>query len=227
MSLEFDERLVFLDIETGGFFDVVAGEVKVTKPVIQIAAIAIDRDDRECEKFEVKVQFDEADADPAALSKNHYDRERWQRYAIPVDVAATRFSAFLRRHATIDRLSRNGQPYRLAQLVAHNAERFDGPLIHAWYRKLDRFCPATYSVFCTKQRAYWLFQERKHLTPPANFQLGTLCQYFNVPLGHDECHDAFNDVWATVELYRAMLACQQNSALQTRDNSAKWLALVE
>ena len=141
MSLQFDEMVVFLGCETGGFFDVVAGQVKVTKPVIQIAAIAVDRDDRECETFEVKLQFDESDADPRALAKNHYDRDTWQRMAIPRDLAATRFAAFLRRHATVERLSVNGRPYRLAQIVAHNAERFDGPLIHGWFKMLDRYCP--------------------------------------------------------------------------------------
>lgn len=204
MFASFDERLVFFDIETAGFFDIVAGQVEVTRPIIQIAAIAIDRDDRDCETFEVKVQFDEADADPGTLCKNHYDGDIWSRHALPPTVAAARFAAFLRRHATVDRLSHSGKPYRLAQLVAHNAERFDGPLIHAWFRQLDRFCPATYSVYCTKQRAYWLFQEHKQLTPPPDFQLTTLCQYFAVPLREEEWHDAINDVWATVELYRAM-----------------------
>jgi DNA polymerase III epsilon subunit-like protein len=160
------------------------------------------------------VQFDESDADPSALTKNRYHRESWCRHALPAPDAATRFAAFLRRHATVDRLSRTGRPYRLAQLVAHNAERFDGPLIHGWFRNLDRFCPATYSVFCTKQRAYWLFQEYKHLTPPANFQLATLCQFFGVPLSRDDRHNALNDVWATVELYRAMRECQKNATIR-------------
>ena len=61
-------------------------------------------------------------------------------------------------------------------------------------------------VLCTKQRALWLFDEDKSLTPPADFKLGTLCEYFGVRLREDsDAHDAFYDVRATVELYRAML----------------------
>jgi len=209
MSLQFDERLVFLDIESGGFFDVVAGEVAITHPVIQIAAVAVDRAYRERETIEVKIQFDEAEADPEALSMNHYDRERWRREAVPDNEAAELFAAFLKRHATVDQVSQRGKRYCVAQLVAHNAERFDGPLIHAWFKMLNHFCPAAYRVFCTKQRAYWLFQECKHLTPPTNYKLTTLCDYFGVPLKDDEAHDALNDVRATVELYRALLQSQQ------------------
>lgn len=209
MSLQFDERLVFVDVESAGFFDVVAGEVAVTYPVIQLAAIAVDRSYRERETIEVKVSFDEAEADPTALSMNHYDCETWRREAIPDVDAAARFASFLRRHATVDQTSQTGKTYRVAQLVAHNAERFDGPLIHAWFKMLDCFCPAAYRVFCTKQRAYWLFHECKHLTPPANFKLTTLCEYFGVPLKDDAAHDALNDVRATLLLYRAILRCQQ------------------
>jgi DNA polymerase III epsilon subunit-like protein len=64
-------------------------------------------------------------------------------------------------------------------------------------------------VLCTKQRALWLFEEDKTLTPPANFKLGTLCQYFGIPLPADEAHDAFRDVRAAVALYQAMCQHQQ------------------
>jgi DNA polymerase III epsilon subunit-like protein len=200
MWTEFDERMVFVDVESGGLFDVVAGEVNVSRPVIQIAAIAVDGNYRERETFEVKIQFDEAEADPQALAMNHYNREVWTREALPADAAAARFAAFLRWHATVDQMSK---------IVAHNAERFDGPLIHAWFNMLDCFCPAAYRVFCTKQRAYWLFQECKNLTPPANFKLTTLCEYFGIRLKEDQAHDALNDVRATVLLYQAILKAQQ------------------
>lgn len=212
MELEHDERLVFFDLETGGLFDVVAGDVKIIKPLIQIAAIAVDRYYRECETFEVKIRFDERDADKVALDANHYEAKTWARDALPADVAVKRFTAFLRRHATVDRVSKTGRPYRIAQLVAHNAERFDGPLIHAWFKLLGKFCPAAYSVFCTKQRAFWLCHEHKHLTPPENYKLITLCRHFDVPLSEADAHDALNDVRATVGLYRAMLSQSSTSS---------------
>ena len=92
MDIEHDERLVFFDIESGGFFDVVAGQVKVTSPIIQIAAIAINRDYREIETFEVKVWFNEQYPDRAALATNHYDREIWRRDGLSPEVAAKRFA---------------------------------------------------------------------------------------------------------------------------------------
>jgi len=100
----------------------------------------------------------------------------------------------------------------LAQLAGHNAERFDGPFIHEWYKRLGIYCPARYMTLCTKQKALWLFEEDKSLTPPVNFKLGTLCEYFGVPLSEEEAHDALVDVRATVELYRAMVACQSRKA---------------
>ena len=92
----------------------------------------------------------------------------------------------------------------IAQLAEHNAERFDVPFLHAWYRRQQIFCPARYMALCTKQKALWLFAEDKTLTPPPDFKLGTLCHYFGIRLGEDEAHDAVNDVRATVQLYAAM-----------------------
>ena len=150
------------------------------------------------------MQFDEAEADPRALLKNHYSPELWQAEGVEPVEAAHSFSGFLRRHATVDLFSTEGQRYQVAQLVAHNGEGFDGPFLHAWYRRLELFCPARYMVLCTKQRALWLIEEDKTLMPPSDFKLGTLCQYFGVTLRPEEAHDALNDVRATVGLYRAI-----------------------
>ena len=191
-----DERLVFCDIETAG--------LEFTRPIIQIAAIAIDSVLNELESFEVKVRFDEAKADPNSLKKNNYSKQIWDRYGVSPMDATHAFSRFLRRHATVDMISANGKPYRVAQLVAHNAERFDAPFLQAWYDSLGVYLPARYMSLCTKQKALWLFDEDKSLTPPSNFKLGTLCEYFGVQLSEENAHDAFFDVRATVELYRGM-----------------------
>lgn len=193
------ERLCFCDLETGGLDPLM-------HPIIQLAAIAVDSELQALESFEMKVRFDEAEADPNSLSANHYDRELWKQEAVPAVDAAKHFARFLRRHATVDMVSKTGKPYCVAQLVAHNGERFDGPFLHEWYRKLGIYCPARYMVLCTKQRALWLFDEDKTLTPPTNFKLGTLCEFFGVKLSAELAHDALNDVRAMVELYRAMRA---------------------
>ena len=144
--MEISEKLLFYDLETGG--------LDFTKhPIIQIAAIAVDSELCELETFEIKVRFDESTADPNSLSANHYSAEVWNKQAVDASIAAKRFATFLRRHATVDLLSREGKPYRVAQTVAHNGERFDAPFLQAWYQRLGLFCPARYMVLCTKQRA--------------------------------------------------------------------------
>ncbi len=199
-----DERLVFLDLETAG--------LETWRPIIQIAAIATTSSLRELESFETKVHFDKRLAAPNALRKNHYDAMLWQREGISAREAAQRFAAFLKRHATVDMMSGRGQPYQVAQLVAHNAS-FDGAFVQAWFERLGLFLPGHFRLFCTMQRAAWLFHEDKTLTPPTNYKLGTLCEYFGVQLRDDQAHDALADVRATVELYRAMTAwCQRRRA---------------
>lgn len=190
-----DEKLVFFDLETAG--------LEPTRPIIQIAAIAVDSALHELETFEAKIRFDERDAAPEALRKNHYDRKLWEQRGISPGWAARAFSRFLRRHGTVDLISRESGVYQVAQLVAHNSQ-FDGPFLKAWFDRQRLFMPASYRVFCTLQRAMWLFHERKELTPPADFKLGTLCQYFGVPLRPEDAHDALADVRATVALYRAI-----------------------
>ena len=191
-----DEVLVFVDLEAAG--------LEHTRPIIQIAAIAASSDALcERESIEIKIRFDTKKANPAALIKNSYSQELWDAEAIEPHEAAKRFAAFLRRHATFDMVSQAGRPYQLAQLAAHNAN-FDGPFLRAWYQRIGQFCPARYQVLCTLQRSLWWFDEHRLETPPKDFKLQTLCEYFEVPLSDDEAHDAMADVRATLGLYKAL-----------------------
>lgn len=189
------ERLVFIDLETTG--------LEPWRPVMQVAAVAVARNLAELEHFEAKVQFPTKWADPAALRKVHYSPAIWRREARPARQVAQELAAFLTRHATVDMVSAEGRPYRVAQIVAHNAA-FDGAFLRNWFDRLDLFFPGHFRMLCTVQRAVWLFQEDTSLTPPDDYKLGTLCQYFGVRLRPEEAHDALNDVRATVQLYRAM-----------------------
>lgn len=189
------QRLVFVDIETAG--------LQVWRPIIQIAAIAVNSSFRELECFEEKIEFDERRAVRRSLHKRHYSRRRWQREARRDRDVAVEFGAFLARHATVNAVNARGEPFVVAQLVAHNAA-FDAPFLRAWFERLGIFFPGTYRVFCTLHRAMWLFHEDRTLKPPDDFKLGTLCQYFGIRLPADQAHDALNDVRATVALYRAM-----------------------
>ncbi|MBY0587183.1 3'-5' exonuclease [bacterium] len=188
-----DERLVFFDLETGG------GES--WRPIMQLAAIAVDSNLHELETIEFKLRFDPRRVKRACLRKRHYSKDVWAREAISEHDAAERFAAFLHRHATLDLVSATGRPYRVAQLVAHHAS-FDAPFLTAWFKRVDRYLPAHPRVLCTHQRTLWMFHEDKTLTPPADYQLGTLCEYLGVPLKKHDAHEALADVRATVALYR-------------------------
>lgn len=182
------------------------------RPIMQIAAIAVNGSFRELEVFEEKIQFDERQAVRHTLRKRHYSRARWKRDARRDRDVAVDFGAFLARHATVDVRSGRGQPFNVAQLVAHNAE-FDGPFLRMWFERMGLFFPGAYRVFCTMQRAMWLFQEDRTLRPPGDFKLGTLCDYFGVNLRPADAHDALADVRATVGLYRAIHSCSRRRQL--------------
>ncbi len=190
-----DERLVFVDIELG--------RVKRQRPILQIAAVAVSRSLNELEVFEAKVRIDERKTPAALIHNRHFDRDRWRSEGRHPKVVAYEFGRFLGRHATAEVAGANSRRMIVAQLVAHNAE-FDGPFLREWFERLGLFLPASYRVFCTLQRAMWLFHENRSLTPPPDFKLGSLCHYFGIPLHPDEAHDALVDVRATVEIYRRM-----------------------
>ena len=190
-----DERLVFIDLETAG------GEP--WRPIMQLAAIAVTSEFRELECYEAKLTFDERFADWKTLYGSRYCRDTWQREAKPAVAVQEEFAALLRRHATVDQFSRRGEVFQVAQLVAHNAA-WDAAFLESWFLRTKRFLPASPRVLCTMQRAIWLFHENKKLTPPADFRLQTLCEYFGVGLRAEDAHDALADVRATVKLYREL-----------------------
>lgn len=189
---------MFVDIEPAG--------LQSWRPIMQIAAVAVTRTGVELETFERKIRFDERQATKRALRKRLYRRERWEREGRSAHNVAHDFGAFLSRHATLtvsrsDR--RYARPLVVAQMVAHNAA-FDGPFLREWFERHRMFLPADFRVFCTLQRAMWLFQEYPSLIAPEDFKLGTLCRYFGVPWNYEYAHDALYDVRATVQLYRRM-----------------------
>ena len=193
-------RLLFADIETGGT-DI------YRHPIIELAAIAVEAGTwRELDVFEAKVAFDVKDADPVALGINKFSPSVWKQYALPEHVVAEKFGAFCRTHATVQRTSkRTGREYWIAQLVGHNAEAFDGPFLREWYRRQRIFFPATMRLLCTKQLAMWLFETNQGLTPPEDYKLATLCDYFGLPVPD---HTALRDIRATVALARHIALLQ-------------------
>ena len=197
-----EQRLIFFDLETGGI------DPK-RHPIIQIAAIAVDTHSDVIEAFEAKIKFNPSHAKAQSLRKNHYHPGVWANEAREPTKVAKDFSVFLRRHATVPALSSDGRPYQVAQLVAHNAA-FDGPFLTAWYDKLDLYLPATRLVLCTMQLAMWHFVSGED-SPPANYQLATLCEHFGVPFHAASAHDALGDASATVQLFQALARSSHQS----------------
>lgn len=193
---EHSHKHIYFDIETGGLNP-------KRHPIIQLAAIAVDDQLQPIEAFEAKILFDERKADRNSLRKNHYHPGLWAKEALEPEEVAKSFGDFLRRNATVPMLSKDGSPYFVAQLVAHNAT-FDGAFLQAWYERLRIFLPARYHVLCTLQRAMWYFQEHLGEPPPSDFKLATLCQYFGVPFHAAAAHEALADVSATVGLCQAI-----------------------
>jgi DNA polymerase III epsilon subunit-like protein len=189
-------RTVYFDVETGG--------LRPEHPLIQIAAVAIDDATwQELDAIEMKLRFDSARADPEALRMNHYDAALWRALALSSGQAITRFTRFLEPHRTLSRVSqRTGRPYRVAQLAGHHAASFDAPRLQQFFRDAGAFLPADLRVLDTLQRALWWFQE--HGLPPHDYKLGTLCQYFSIPVREGQAHDALADVRLTVQLARRM-----------------------
>lgn len=186
-------KAVCFDLETGGL------DVE-RHPIIQIGAVACDLSDcLEIESFERKIVFDVGIADAKSLSLAHYDADVWSREAILLEQALWDFNVFLCSHADIDMVSRAGNPYRIARLLGFNVT-FDATRIRRAYEKAGIFFSASYGEMCVLNRARFFFAERSH-SPPANFKLGTLADYFGVP--HD-AHDALSDARATLAVYRAI-----------------------
>jgi DNA polymerase III epsilon subunit-like protein len=201
-----EQRLVFLDLETGGLNP-------QRHPILQLAAVAISLAGEVLEAFEVKLKFDPKKANAHSLRKNHYHPGVWAQEAREGRAAAQDFTTFLKRHATFPQLSTQGKFFHVAQLVAHNAA-FDGPFLTAWFDKLGLYLPARRQVLCTLQMSLWHFA-LSGAEPPANYQLATLCAHFGVPFHAAAAHEALGDVIATVQLYQAI---REANATEPRDS---------
>jgi DNA polymerase III epsilon subunit-like protein len=185
--------LVFVDVEVAG--------AEITRPVIQVAAIATGNNVEVLETFEAKLTFDERLADSRSLTRTRYSPDIWAAEARSATAVARAFGRFLRRHIVQQPVTQNGRGHCVAQLAAHNAP-FDGPFLRTWFERVGAYFPGDYRLLCTMQRAQWLFQEHPEWRRPRDYKLGTLCDYFGVWLPPDQAHTALADVRATVEVYR-------------------------
>jgi len=170
-------------------------------PVIQLAAIAIGPDGRELEVFARRIAFDEARADPQALKLNHYDRDLWQREAVPEPVVVTDFAAFLKRHSSVGLVSkRTGNPYKVARIAGHNTA-FDIDRVKAMFDRYRAFLAVDFrTALDTRYGAIWFFEMHPELEPPKDYKLTTLCEHFGIAT--EGAHDALFDVRLSIALAR-------------------------
>lgn len=187
------ERVVFFDLETGGLDP-------HRHPIIQIALVAVDGAWREIEALELKIHFDRAACDTQALEVNRWDPEVWKREAVSSSAARNTVDAFLRRHATFEKVSGKGKAYTVARLAAHNAP-FDASFLAAWYKQAAMFCPAAcYEALDTVSLSRWASLGR--LDAPKDHKLGTVAEWLGI--GLTDAHDALADVRATVEVAKVL-----------------------
>lgn len=114
--------------------------------------------------------------------------------------AVREFSEFLKRHATVSKISRAGKPYQVARLAGHNVTQFDLKFLQNWYTRLGEFMPADYFAVDTIQMALQLKVFMG--IPYADLKLLTLCEYHGIAT--TQTHDALNDVFLAVALCAAM-----------------------
>lgn len=205
-----DERLVILDVETGG-------TDPRTHALIQCALIACDARWDPVEELEVKLQFAPEFATEEALAMNAYDEGVWRAKAIHPRAAVDEIGAFLRRHATLQLVSkRTGNPYRVAQLVAHNGA-FDTDFLFHLFRDPWRqvgedpprseergvFLPAFPRALCTLQLVEWAVR-LAGARPPENMKLGTLAAWLGIDPG--DAHDALADARVAREIAQRVTA---------------------
>lgn len=197
---------VYLDTETGG--------IKPEHPTIQLAAVAVDGE-TELGHFEHKIAFKESDADPDALAMNHYTREAWIN-AMPGPVVASRFAAWLRPYCQIERISRAGNPYRIALAAAYNAP-FDSPRVQALFG--TQFCPISYHVRDVLQRALFWFDEHPEAAKPADMKLTTVAAHFGLETGG--AHDALADARLCAAVAKSMRDADMGRAPALRLGAAR------
>ncbi|MCC7419839.1 MAG: 3'-5' exonuclease [Planctomycetaceae bacterium] len=187
--------LVIFDTETGGLLP--------THPTIQIAAIAVDANWSEIDRFERKIRFAEQSADAGALAMNHFNPEVWEREAVTPQDAIDAFASFMKAHADCQKISkRTGTVYTVCRLGGHNVSTFDLPRIEAGFKRLGKFFPADFRALDTLQLWRWLSHVRPDL--PESGKLTDIAAYYSIDVG--DAHDALADCRLSAAIAPRILA---------------------
>jgi DNA polymerase III epsilon subunit-like protein len=196
--------LVIIDLETSGLD-------ATQHDIVQIGAVALTPDMQQvAECFEVKVQFDVDGADIDALQVNSYDAEVWQNTAVTPEQALHNFCAFLRRHSYVEKTSKAGRPYKVAQVAGHNAHQFDWPFFWLWRARhgLDGiFVPADYFALDTLQMSLFLrlkMSAGKPVMKSQSLSLSEISERLGLDVNSDQSHDALYDANLNTDVFFKM-----------------------
>ncbi len=194
--------LVFFDIETSGINHDYPHYSYRKYDVTQIAGAAFGHDGKIWGTFERKVRFDEETAQKEALEMTSYDPLVWAEQAITAPEAIFEWGQFLKRHTSIEKISKKGNPYRVARIAGHNIINFDLPFFNGWKKKYNEnaWVPFDYNVIDTRSMATVLQHEGLH--NPLSLKLSDLAAYYNVEI---DAHDALGDVIANGRVYLEMI----------------------
>jgi DNA polymerase III subunit epsilon len=181
------ETIIYFDLETGG--------LDMEHPITQLAAVAVNGAE-EIDSFNRLIHVNVEHCDPKALELNGYDPARWEREAVFPFQVVSEFWTFLNKYKTVDCISKEGKPYKVAQLAGYNAATFDAPRLQQLFRTARAFLPAHPRVLDVMQLAMWFIRAQD--IKLENHKLATVCKYFGIKL--DNAHDALADVRATAQL---------------------------
>jgi len=188
------DKVIFFDTETGGLS-------ADRHPLIQLSAAVVRWDTLDVlEEYERKIRFDESRCEAQALSLNSYSAMLWAD-ARPQSEVIWEFADLCRKYACIEKVSKAGKTYRVAQLAAYNAA-FDMDFLQHACREHKIFLPAEMQGWCVLQRAKWFFAENGHLLKPASFKLTDVCAALGVE--HLNAHDACGDNYAQIGVVKRM-----------------------
>lgn len=190
-------NMIWLDLETGGT------DEKIHQ-ITQVAAIATEGPPsfEELDSFERKVALVDGHWIKEALDIQGYTPERWKD-AVPVVDALQALNLWADPYCHERISKRNGRPYQVAHMGGYNIE-FDGRFLRAacdrnkiWLR-LTNWTGGQFDVLHAVK--WWFMKKDQWLE---TFTLEYVCEVLGIAL---DAHDAKNDVAATIEIARRVMA---------------------
>ncbi len=183
---------IVYDFETGGL------DPK-KNPITEGAFIVLEPENlEEVFRYENHVQqYDDLYYEPKALEYTGKTFEMIQKEGIPLKQFVNDISAMFKKYV-------NGRKIKYYPiLVGHNSANFDRPFMRDIFSRMGLDID-DYVDGCEEDTMKRCISKFRYATDkPADFKLGSCCQYFGIELF--EAHKAMPDVEATADLFRALM----------------------